>query len=50
MFTSTTYILNAFLVDSLASFSGLLANHYALQQGVNHRDSKGVIKGYDLHL
>lgn len=47
---SSTYILDAFLVDSLASFSSLLANHDALQQGVNHRDSIGVKKGYDVHL
>lgn len=45
-----TYIFNAFLVDSLASPSSLLANHNALQQGVNDRGSKGVIKGHDLHV
>lgn len=45
-----TYILNAFPVDSLASLSSLLADHNTLQQRVNHRHSKGVIKGHNLHL
>lgn len=45
-----TYVLDPFLVDSLASFLSLLTNHNALQHGVNHRDSIGVIKGYNLHL
>lgn len=45
-----TYILSAFLVHSLPTLSSLLADHNALQQGVNYRHSKGVIKRHNLHL
>lgn len=45
-----TYIFNAFLVDGLASFSSLLANHNALQQRVNNRFSKGIVKRHNLQL
>lgn len=45
-----TYILNAFPIDSLASFFSFLANHNALQQGVHHRHSEGVLEGHNLHL
>lgn len=47
---ATTYILNALLVDSFTSFTGLLTNHNALQLGVNHGDAKRVVEGHNLHL
>lgn len=34
-----TYILNALPVDGLASFTRLLADHNALQHGVDHGDT-----------
>lgn len=47
---ATTYILNALLVDSLASFASLLTDHDTPQQGVHHGDAEGVVEGHNFHL